>query len=431
MVDIRLLMRKKSELLLKRQKILDEAVLEDRGQTASENALTRSLMNQVDQLDVEITEAQAEERQRCGSSGQAEIRNALMGRNGEPEAGVTFGSSGGSRFGFLQNELRTGHKSVGEFCQDARWPEMREQRGFSMTLGEEGGFLVPDLLAERILQVTPESSIVRPRCTIIPPDEAHPDAKVGIPCVDSEEGVLGGVQVSWLAEGAEKPEIKKPKLVMLELEPKEVGAHCVVTDKLLRNASAITVFLETTFRQALYSEEDDQCISGDGVGKPLGILNSDAKILVPRNTGMTFKFEDVARMMTVFYYINWTSAVWLINHTVLAQLIEMVDAGSHRVFIGADPSKLLPPSLLGIPCIFSDRNPVLGATGDVMLLDLRFYLLKSGSGPFIKASEHMLFTENKTIIKMWYGCDGSPWLRKPILMKDGVTKRSPFVVLEE
>ncbi|MBA7477127.1 hypothetical protein ES707_12525 [subsurface metagenome] len=430
--DPRYLRRKMEELLTRRGKILDRAVHEGRDLSEAEKRHSETLQNSVDRYQNLLSEAQDEELKRAGiPRSQGNIGAALRGSQGEPGNGLSFGpgETTESRSGFLLNEYQSEHRNIGQLCQDARWPEMRERRGFSMEIGEEGGFLVPDLLAERILRVGPESSVVRPRCTKIPPDSLHPDAKTGIPTVDSEEGVLGGLQVSWLAEGAEKPEIEKPKLVMVELEPMEVAAHCTVSDKLLRNASAVSIFLESVFRSALYAEEDYQCIQGDGVGKPLGFLNSAAKILVPRDTATTFKFADVAQMMTVFYYSSWSSAVWLINHSVMAQLIEMVDAGSHRVFIGSDPSKLLPPSLLGIPVVFSDRNPVLGATGDVCLLDLGFYLLKNGAGPFIRASEHMRFTENLTVIKMWYGCDGSPWLRKPILMKDGVTKRSPFIIL--
>jgi len=66
----------------------------------------------------------------------------------------------------------------------------------------------------------------------------------------------------------------------------------------------------------------------------------------------------------------------------------------------------------------------------VILADFSYYLIKNGSGPFILASEHKYFTENKTVVKAFYNVDGSPWLRNPITLRDGVTEVSPFVVLE-
>jgi HK97 family phage major capsid protein len=108
----------------------------------------------------------------------------------------------------------------------------------------------------------------------------------------------------------------------------------------------------------------------------------------------------------------------------------MVDAGNHRVYISADPSRSLPPTLMGIPTVFTGRTPTIGETGDVMLCDLAYYLLKTSARPFIQASEHVLFKENKTVVKTFYNVDGSHWLKKPITMRDGVTEMSPFVVLE-
>ncbi|GAI99608.1 unnamed protein product [marine sediment metagenome] len=249
--------------------------------------------------------------------------------------------------------------------------------------------------------------------------------------MDSEEGgYLGGVKLYWMVEGGEKPEIKA-KMYLITLEPHEMAAHTIVTDKLLRNdAGAASAFLERIFRIAVFDEEDYQFLCGDGVGKPLGILSSGCRIEVLRNTTSTFKFEDVAAMLSKFTYDSWGRGVWVINASVLPQLIAMVDAGNHRVYVGADPSKGLPPTLMGIPTVFTGRTPILGNAGDVMLCDFSYYLVRTGSGPFVQASEHFKFTENKTVVRTFYNVDGSPWLKAPITLRDGVTKVSPFVILK-
>jgi HK97 family phage major capsid protein len=80
--------------------------------------------------------------------------------------------------------------------------------------------------------------------------------------------------------------------------------------------------------------------------------------------------------------------------------------------------------------VFNDRIPGLGSTGDLMLLDLSYYLIKDGSGPFVAMSEHVHFTQNKTVIKAFWNVDGQPWLDEPIPLEGSTANTvSPFVVL--
>ena len=67
--------------------------------------------------------------------------------------------------------------------------------------------------------------------------------------------------------------------------------------------------------------------------------------------------------------------------------------------------------------------------GDLILADWGYYLVKDGSGPFVAASEHVLFTSNKTIIKIFWNVDGAPWLQAPIAEENGY-QVSPFVALD-
>lgn len=71
----------------------------------------------------------------------------------------------------------------------------------------------------------------------------------------------------------------------------------------------------------------------------------------------------------------------------------------------------------------------LGQPGDVWLADLKHYLIKDGSGPFVAASEHVYFMQNKTVIKAFWNVDGAPWLTQPIQLENGY-QASPFVKLD-
>jgi HK97 family phage major capsid protein len=332
-------------------------------------------------------------------------------------------------FGFKKNGYRTSHENLGEFLRDVKFPE--ERSGMNMSVGSSGGYLIPDQFLDSLLSVEPEKSIVRARSTVLPPGD-HPDAKVGVPTLDYDEGGhQGGVRVYWTDEGQELTETDA-ELQDLVLEPKSVVAFVAITNKLLRNDSGTAhAFLDRTFRDALFDEEDFTFLNGDGAGKPLGVLNSGAAISVTRNTSTSFKFADVAAMLARFKYDSWKSrsTCWVINASVLNELITMVDAGDNRVFVGADPSKGLPANLLGIPVCFTGRTPTLGSRGDVMLCDFSYYIIKTGSGPFVDLVENAYFKKRKSAFVFELNTDGSPWITAPLPSRDGNTY-SPFVVLE-
>jgi HK97 family phage major capsid protein len=89
-----------------------------------------------------------------------------------------------------------------------------------------------------------------------------------------------------------------------------------------------------------------------------------------------------------------------------------------------------PNRILGIPFVINNRNPVLGSQGDLALLDLNYYLIKEGSGPYVAASEHVYFTSNKTVIKAFTNIDGQSWLSTTLPLEGSTANVvSPFVVL--
>ncbi|GAI83361.1 unnamed protein product, partial [marine sediment metagenome] len=192
------------------------------------------LKKEIDDLEEQIREARELENIRMGMPRNYQLDAKSLMNQGDPGPGMITPGVSENR-GFAPHGHTTGHRNFGEFVQDIRFPaEFQIKRGFDMITGASGGFLVPDQFLGKIMFVTPESSIVRSRATVLPSDMERPDNKVGIPALDQKTGMLGGIKMSWLAEGALKPEMDFD-LILVTLEPTEVGGHVVVTDKLLRN----------------------------------------------------------------------------------------------------------------------------------------------------------------------------------------------------
>lgn len=330
------------------------------------------------------------------------------------------------------------YREFGEFLQTVKWnpndnalkrklSDNKENRALSMGVGASGGFIVPEQFDYNIRMVQDQTAIFRPRCQVIPAGDP-PDSAITIPALDQSgaKGVYSGVTVRWIGEGEAKPETE-PTFRDIKLEPQEVAGHTVLTDKLLRNSAAAGALVMSLLRKAIIASEEDAFFTGDGVGKPLGIIGHPAAITIARAGANQISYNDVIAMFARAKFGG--RLLWIGSQTVLPQLMTMVDAGNNLVW-QPNAREGAPGSLLGIPFQLNDQSPVLGGEGDLVLVDLDYYMVKDGSGISISMSEHPLFTQNRTIIKAFWNVDGQPWLTTPLLQRDGVSTVSPFVVLQ-
>ncbi len=299
-----------------------------------------------------------------------------------------------------------------------------------MDTGEQGGFMVPAQFRSTLLKIDPQTSLVRSRATVIPAG-TPPDASITIPALDQDGGtpgaMFGGVEVQWIAEGQEKP-ATDAKLKEIKLEPHEVAGTITVTDKLLRNWQAAGPFLENLLRGAVTQSEDYAFTQGDGVGKPYGARNSSAAYHVNRTTAGAVTYLDLV-FMVARILMRGGSPVWSMSQSVMPSLFTLQDPDGRYIFVPGAASGI-GATLLGYPIIWNNRQPGVGTEGDVMLSDFSYYLIKDGSGPFVASSEHVLFKQNKTVIKIFWNVDGAPWLAEPFQEENGY-EVSPFVVLDD
>lgn len=424
--------------------LIDGAAADGEGRdlTAEEQASYDELKAEVDGLDGQISrlssldELEASDREPVPAAARGQSGGAATGataggqgrnvRAGGPEASREFESLGEflSAVRFNPNDQRLSalyDENAGANAVDMS----AEQR---MDTGSAGGFMVPTQFRSEILRVEPGQSIVRPRARVIPAG-SPPDAAISIPALDQDgaapSNIFGGVTVDWIAEGQEKPETEA-KLREIKLEPHEVAGHVVITDKLLRNWQAAGSFVGDLFQGAIRQAEDFAFIKGTGAGQPLGYMNSTALIRIPREGANAVSYVDLVNMLSRLL-MRGGSPVWIASQGVLPQILNMRDEEG-RLIYQTNIREGVGQTLLGYPLIWNNRAAGLGADGDISLVDFSHYLIKDGSGPFVAASEHVLFTQNKTVIKVFWNVDGQPWMRQPFTEENGYTV-SPFVTL--
>lgn len=319
-------------------------------------------------------------------------------------------------------------QSLGDFMQAVKSggtdPRLQFVSAQTMGTGSEGGFLIPKKFGDMIMAFTPESAIVRPRATVIPAGD-NPDAEISFPALDQSgtKGVYSGVVTTWLAEG-ETIDQTSFSLREIAMQPKAVAGYIAFSNKLLRNSSAASTLGTKLLSEAINKAEDDAFINGNGVGKPMGFLGHASAKAINRTTANTVKFIDLATMVQNH---KGDMKEWVISQTLYSTMLTMADTAGNLIFTNGIGG--MAPTLLGFPVRWSERTPVKGSKGDVMLLDLSYYYVKDGSGLLLSASEHVQFLNDKTVFKITKSVDGQSSMNGTLKLENGETV-SPFVILD-
>lgn len=421
---------KRAKLVAEMRDIITAAEAEDRDLTVEEQGKFDALKAESEGLDTRISRMEGLEAQETALDAvvpAASRQAGILPRAGGPEASREFENLGefmhavrfnpnDQRLSFVEGVGASGGEN--DFSAEMR-----------MDNDTQGGFMVPTQLRSTILSVQTQDALVRPRASVIPAG-SPPDASITMPALDQsgeDPGhMFGGMVFDWIEEGGDKPETDA-KLGSVTLTPHEIAGHVTVTDKLLRNWQASAAFIEGLMRGGASAAEDYAFLRGTGTGQPLGALNAPATKWVNRATANTVTYNDLLGMVAVLLMRGGTP-VWSMPQAALPSIAKLQDPEGHYIW-QANARDGFAGTLLGYPVRWNNRAPGLGSKGDILLADWTYYLIKDGSGPFVAASEHVKFLQNKTVIKLFWNVDGAPWLNAPIKEENGY-EVSPFVGLD-
>jgi HK97 family phage major capsid protein len=311
--------------------------------------------------------------------------------------------------------------------------------------GAVGGYTVPPQFAESLLTLPIEGSVIRPRAY------KHPMTSLTatLPYLDvttaQPAGVpfgLGGVVATWTAEAATRTE-SEPAFRQMELKAHELSFYSIASNNLLAdNAVGLDSLLTQLFSTAIDWFTDFAYLQGNGVGKPLGVLNAPATILFSRAVANRFTYADCCGMLSKLYLMLRTGGalLWAIHPSVVPQLLTMTDPAGRLIFqpINQGAQEAAPGgaggqgfgNLLGYPVVFTEKLPVLGTQGDVALIDCSKYVLGDRMSLQIDVSPHVKFLQNSMVWRVVWRGDGQPWLSGAVTLADGAYTVSPFVVLK-
>lgn len=307
--------------------------------------------------------------------------------------------------------------------------------GMSVGVPADGGYLVRKDWSAQLLDRARENAVLLPRTRTIGIGGDFDGLEY--PYIDESSRVdgsrWGGVQIYWKAEAATVT-AKQPKIGKGELRLEEIMGLAYVTERLLRDSTALQGLLSDAFASEFAFKVDDSILRGSGSGQCLGILNSAALVTQAAEgsqTADTVNVDNVLKMYSRMPGRLKGGAVWLIHSDVMTQLPKMT-IGQQPVWLppgGVQNSPL--STLLGKPVIEIEQASALGDVGDILFVNLREYvtIAKEGEGLRADSSMHVRFLNDEMTFRWVYRINGQPAARTAVTPFKGSSTQSAFVAL--
>lgn len=301
----------------------------------------------------------------------------------------------------------------------------------------EGGFLLQQDFSSEIMKHAHEQAVIMNRVRRVPIGPNSNGLKMN--AVDETSRAngsrFGGIRGYWLAEAMTKIS-SQPKFRQMEWTLHKLGVLMYATDELLQDTTALGSIMEQGASEEVSFLVDDSIFNGTGVGMPVGIMNSPAKIAITPEAGQVATEllpENVFKMWSRMWGRSRLNALWFINQDLEPAMFGMkfpVGTGGQPVYLPPGGLSASPyATLMGRPVIPTEFNSTLGTEGDIMFVDPNQYLMIDKGGLQYATSIHVQFITDQTAFRWVYRVDGKSLWSSPLTPYKGTTTLTPFVTL--
>lgn len=299
------------------------------------------------------------------------------------------------------------------------------------SVGEDGGFLVPEEISSEILKKMGGDDSLMSRTTALQVSGNNLTINV-----DETQPWNGGVTAAWTNEGGTIAE-SKPSFKQASWRLQKLAALVKATDEMLDDATALESYIKAAAPNAIVHQINKAILNGNGVGKPLGIIQSPFAVTVSKESGQandTVVAANILKMYSRMFPASRANAAWYINPAVEEQLRLMVDPNGDYLYIspGGQMNQTPYGMLLGRPVIpLMAGIPALGDLGDIIFGDLSYYyMIRKAGGVKSATSIHLHFDKEVTSFRFSMRLDGRCPFTSPVTTEFGSYQMSGFVLLE-
>ena len=272
--------------------------------------LSTAVGNLTDEIDTRSANGNREGRRQFGSAHSPTTANAphvegMLSR--DQRLSDTVQGYGGQNVGL-------GHLVRASITGD--WQGLEEFKSSqSLNNGPSGGFMAPEFLSARVIDLARNASrVTQAGATTIP-----------ISGPTTFATVEQDPEAHWRSENEEIPE-SEMFLGSRTFVPQTLAALVRCSIELLEDAPNLSALIENAFSAQLGLELDKMCLVGNGVGKPLGLLETPGVNVINLDAALSLTgFASLSRAVEAVRNNNAEPGAFLLAARTAGEIDRMID----------------------------------------------------------------------------------------------------------
>jgi HK97 family phage major capsid protein len=387
------LKEKRNRLIKEGRDLLDKAKVENRAQSAEEEARYDAIFDESDKIAKQIQreERQLElDRQIASTETELENRSKPADRDEKRDAFRKLILNGPA--GLTHNEVRA-------------------LQADNDALG--GYLMVPSVLANQLIKNVDDLVFIRQLASKF---TVAASQSLGFPELKADPS-----DADWTSELDTGSEDTAMSFGRRELKPKALAKRIKISNQLLRSqgmSAENLVMSRLAYKFGI--TEEKAFLTGDGAGKPLGIFTassdgiSTSRDISTGNTATAITMDGLIEAKYALKAQYVPKAVWLFNRTAIKNIAKLKGTTNDQYYW--QPSKIIgePDMLMGIPVLMSEYVPNTFTTGQYVgaIGDFTHYHIVDSLDMQIQRLQELYAVSNQVGIICRRETDGAPVLEE-------------------
>ena len=298
----------------------------------------------------------------------------------EPLTGKPDGAKTDMKTGRASDEYRKNFWNA----MRSKFPDTAIVNALQVGTDTEGGFLVPDEFEKTLIQALEEENIFRRIATVIHSNSG--DRK--IPVVASKGSA------AWVDEEGTYGE-SDDSFGQITLGAYKLGTLIKVSEELLNDSAFdLESYISAEFGRRLGTKEEESFFTGDGSGKPTGILaaTGGAELGKTAASATAITADEVIDLYYSLRVPYRKKTVWLMNDTTVSALRKLKDNQGQYLW---EPSLVsgTPNKILGCEVITSPFMPVIASGAkSIAFGDFSYFWIADRQGRTFKRLNELFST---------------------------------------